>query len=246
MLISHNTLLRRGLAHFWRTHAAVVAGVVIAVAVLGGALLVGSSVRGSLRRIALQRLGNTGSVVTSATLFREQLAADVAGSVPLIALEGLVIHPSSRRRAGQVQVYGVDERFWRFHGAPNVGLDGRDAWLSPALATEIAAAKSDTLLLRLEKPGDIPAESIHGRKEDAAAAIRLRYSGALPPDRMGGFALRPAQGATRAIFLPLRRLQEDISAAGRVNTLLVREGIDAAAKVREHFALADTCALRAL
>ena len=111
MPMTHTTLLRRGLAHYWRTHAAVVVGVVIAVAVLGGALLVGSSVRASLRRIALQRLGNTGSAVSSATLFREQLAAGIPGSAPVIALEGLVIHPGSQRRAGQVLVYSVDRRF---------------------------------------------------------------------------------------------------------------------------------------
>jgi len=239
MPISHSTLLRRGLAHYWRTHVAVVAGVVIAVAVLGGALLVGSSVRASLRRIALQRLGNTSSAITSAILFREQLAASIPGSAPMISLEGLVIHPGSRRRAGQVLVYGVDERFWRFHGVPAVTLDGGDAWLSSALAAEVAATKSDTLLLRLEKLGDIPAESIHGRKEDAAAAIRLRYAGPLPAEQMGEFSLRPSQGAIRAIFLPLRRLQQDLGAADRANTLLVNEHVDAKEMLREHFALAD-------
>ena len=239
MPMTHTTLLRRGLAHYWRTHAAVVVGVVIAVAVLGGALLVGSSVRASLRRIALQRLGNTGSAVSSATLFREQLAAGIPGSAPVIALEGLVIHPGSRRRAGQVLVYGVDRRFWRFHGVPGVALEGRDAWLSPALAAEMAAKANDTLLLRLEKPGDIPAESIHGRKEDAAAAIRLRYSGTLAAEQMGEFSLRPSQGAIRAIFVPMRRLQEDLAAEGRVNLLLAAEGVDAGAMVRAQFTLAD-------
>jgi len=239
MTMTYTTLLRRGLAHYWRTHLAVAAGVVIAVAVLGGALLVGSSVRASLRRIALDRLGATGSIVSSSTLFREELAASVPGSAPLIALEGLVVHPSSRRRASQVLVYGVDARFWTFHGVPPVSLAGRDAWLSPALASEMAASKADTLLLRLERPGDIPAESIHGRKEDAAAAIRLRYQGALPTEQMGEFSLRPSQGAIRAIFLPLRRLQDDLGAAGRANLLLVKEGVNAGAAVRDNFTLAD-------
>ena len=239
MPITNSTLLRRALAHYWRTNLAVVLGVTVAVAVLGGALLVGSSVRSSLRRMALQRMGNTASVVASATLFREQLAAGIPSSVPIISLEGLVIHPSSRRRAGQVLVYGVDERFWRFHGVPPVALESRDAWLSPALAAEMGAKQSDTVLLRVEKPGDIPAESIHGRKEDAAAAIRLRFAGVLSPEWMGEFSLRPSQGAIRAIFLPLRRLQEDIGAAGRVNTLLIGEQVDAQAKLRESFTLAD-------
>ena len=105
-------------------------------------------------------------------------------------------------RAGQVLVYGVDERFWKFHGVPAVELGGRDAWLSPALATEMGAKQADTLLLRLEKPGDIPAESIHGRKEDAAAAIRLTYKGELAAGQMGEFSLRPTQGSIRAIFPP--------------------------------------------
>src|SRR5437867_10780538 len=119
-------LVRRALAHYWRTHVAVVLGVATAVAVLAGALLVGDSVRGSLRDLVLQRLGRTDRAVLSTDFFREALAADLRGDeafgssfadvTPAIVMQGLVSDQASSRRASRVQVYGVDDRFWRFHG----------------------------------------------------------------------------------------------------------------------------------
>src|SRR5690348_8583050 len=115
------TLIRRSLTYYWRTNLAVVLGVGIAVAVLAGALLVGASVRDSLRDLAISRLGKTDSVISAEHFFRENLSADLAGgkpfsTCPLIAFQGLVTHEPSGRRSSGVDVYGVDERFWRFHG----------------------------------------------------------------------------------------------------------------------------------
>src|ERR1700689_3925412 len=104
-------LVRRSLAYYWRTNLAVILGVATAVAVLSGALLVGDSVRASLRDLVLSRLGRTQTVVTSAQLFREQLAAEVAGSTPLIVMQGVVTGEKDGRDASKVAVYGVDERF---------------------------------------------------------------------------------------------------------------------------------------
>src|ERR1700687_5261024 len=121
-------LVRRGLTHYWRTNAAVVAGVAAAVTVLSGALLVGDSVRGSLRDLVLRRLGTTDLVVLSSGFFRTQLAGDLLGDSacgrdftdisPMIAVPGVTTDQASGRRASRVQVYGVDDRFWTFHGSP--------------------------------------------------------------------------------------------------------------------------------
>src|SRR6516225_1394509 len=108
-------LIVRALGYYWRTNLAVVAGVATAVAVLSGALLVGDSVRGSLRDLVAARLGRTDFTVTSPSFFREALAADL-GATSLIAMPGVVTEQATGRRASGVQVYGVDDRFWRFHG----------------------------------------------------------------------------------------------------------------------------------
>src|ERR1700722_15235105 len=126
-----STLLARNLKWYWRTNLAVLLGVAAATAVLGGALLVGDSVRASLRDLVLARLGNTGYVVARNGFFREELAAAFRGTgqeaCPVIAIDGMVAHQASGRRAFAVQIYGVDQRFG---AAP----PGEQILLSAALA----------------------------------------------------------------------------------------------------------------
>ena len=124
-------LALRGLAYYWRTNLAVVLGVATAVAVLTGALLVGDSVRGSLRALVTDRLGRADQVVLSSTFFRAALADEIAGDaafsprfssvVPLLMAQGFITAQDSGRRVANVAVYGVDDRFWRFHGASDLG-----------------------------------------------------------------------------------------------------------------------------
>lgn len=212
-------MVLRNLRYFWRTNLAVICGVATAVAVLSGALIVGDSVRGSLRDLALARLGNTQSVVTSAGFFREQLAESAPGSAPMIVLQGIVTHEKDRRRVYNVAVYGIDDRFWKFNGiaAPN----DSDARVSEALARDLDAANGDALLVRVEKPSAIPLESLHGRKDDPGRTMRFNIGAILDRAHLGEFSLRPTQGDVDAIFVPLRRLQRDLTEPARVNTLLL-------------------------
>jgi len=179
-------LIARNLLWFRRTNLAVVGGVAVAVAVIAGALVVGDSVHASLRAIALERIGNTERIVTAAYPFREQLAARLGGA-PLVAADGIVIHQTSGRRASGVRIYGVDDRFWRFHGRPARGPAGRDVLLSQPLARELAAEESDAILLRLERHSDIPRESLHGRKEETARTLRSTMRAALTAAALGEF-----------------------------------------------------------
>jgi putative ABC transport system permease protein len=221
--MDRRSFARSGFRHYARTNKAVIAGVAIAVAVLMGATITGDSVRGSLRDLALSRLGKTGQVLTSAQFFREALAAEMGGA-PLIALEGVVSKQEDNQRAGAVQVYGVDERFWKFHGVP----ERSDYLISPGLAAELNAKAEDSLLLRIEKPSAIPRESLHGRKEDTGKTIRFKAGAVLPRAEMGEFSLKPSQGALKAVFMNLRRLQKDLDQSGRVNTILFPQGAAAA------------------
>ena len=236
-------LILRSASYHWRTNLAVMLGVAAAVSVLAGALLVGDSVRGSLRDIAVGRLGATAQAVSSADFFREQLAADLQATTPgssvapLVVATAFVTHEPSGRRASSVQVYGVDERFWAFHGLPVP--DG--VTVSPALAAELGPQSGDVMLVRLQKPSEVPIESLFGRKDDIGRTIRLTVSGVQPREQLGEFALRPQQSEVRAMFAPLRRIQRDLAVPSRVNTLLV-SGMDEAAldrRVPEVLQLAD-------
>ncbi len=172
-----STLLARNLAWFWRTNLAVLLGVATATAVLAGALLVGDSVRASLRDLVLSRLGNTESVVTSQGFFREKLAREIGPACPMIAVDGIVAHESSGRRTTRVQVYGVDERFWKFQREEGEAPRVRQILLSAALAQELGSKPGDSILLRVQKPSAIPLESMHGRKDNVGQTIRMTMSG---------------------------------------------------------------------
>ena len=229
------TLLRRNLTHYGRTNLAVVAGVTITVAVLAGALLVGDSVRLSLRDLFLLRLGETSYVISAGNFFPESLAErlQTAGrfrqtytaAVPLIALEGIVTHERSGRRGAGIQVYGVDERFWRFQGLEPekyIGA-GNGLLMSESLAAEFDPNPGDSILVRVQRQSDVPVDSLHGRKENLGRTMRFSLGGVLTAREMGEFSLRPQQGAVRAVFLPLEQLRGDLGQEGRVNTILVSE-----------------------
>ncbi len=232
------------LHHYWRTNLAAAAGVAVAVATLGGALLVGSSVRASLNELAMARLGGVSSVVTASALFTEDLAArmdpssdatpsaDAAApdAVAVLALDGMVIHEESGRRATGVQVFGVDARFWRLHGVAGVnGPSDRTAYMSPALAAEFGAKVEDALQLRVQKPSAIPSGVLQGRRDEPGRAVRLTLGRVLSREEAGEFSPSPRQGDARTIFVPLDRLQRDVGLPGLANMVLVGGalGVDA-------------------
>src|SRR5204863_3922741 len=100
---------------------------------------------------------------------------------------------------------GIDERFWRFHGLAPKALGARDVLLSPALARDLSAAPGATLLVRMQRPSEIPLESLHGQKDDLGRTVRLTVREVLSPEGLGEFSLQPQQSDVRAAFVPLAR-----------------------------------------
>jgi ABC-type lipoprotein release transport system permease subunit len=236
------SLLRRNLRYYYRTHLAVVGGVAVAVGVLTGALLVGDSVRGSLRELFLNRLGKTDQALVSTGFFREDLAEEmVPGSAPLVVFEGMVTNERTGLRRAGVQVYGVDGRFWKFHGAAAPEVSSRGALLTESLEAELQAEEGDGVLLRVERPSEVSRGSLHGIKEDVGRTIRLTAEPGLAGTGLPEFSIYPRQESVAAIFVPLARLQRDLEQAGRVNAVLVqgssRDGV--AAALRESASLDD-------
>ena len=156
-------------------------------------------------------------------------------ATPLIVADGFVTVESSGRRASDVVVYGVDERFWTFHGL--VPQDG--VFISPTLASEVGAKEGDVLLTRLQKPSEIPVESLFGRKEDVGRTVRLTLTNVLPSDRLGEFSVKPQQAGVRAVFAPLRRIQRDLAVNGQVNTVLLAGGDRGETALRSALQLED-------
>ncbi len=169
-------LIRRSLAHYWRSNAAVVFGVAVAVAVLVGSLMVGDSVRGSLRELASERLGRVDYALAAPSFFTEELGnrllrQDRAAerchlAVPAIVLQGSVERAASDSMPAQVSVIGVRDDFWKL-GRVNreISLEGRQVALNRYLADDLGAAEDDAVLLVGHPAEGTPAR----RLQDAAA-----------------------------------------------------------------------------
>ncbi len=230
------------LRYFWRSNLAVVLASAITTAVLTGALLVGDSVRGSLRELTLDRLGGIDDALLGEQFFRATLAEDLhpgQGSgpeglravAPAILMQGSVRHADSGARANQVNIQGIDERFAELFPAQAAELvfgraEGQSLpsiVINRALAEELGAAVGDTLVMALERPSDVPRETLMGSTaaSDLLRSQRLVVRAVLPDEGAGRFSMAPHQSLALNAYLSLPDLQRSLGQRGRVNTLLV-------------------------
>ena len=239
----------RSLVYYRRTHLGVFLGALLAAMILTGSLSVGDSVRHSLRQIALARLGATSVALTPGEyFFREQLAAQISAqtqavAAPLLLLRGTVTLPGGGVRADNVQVVGVEERFWKMGGCADLlaqaGADGFVA--NDRLAERLGLKPGDTVIVRVEEPSALPRDAPLSGAADASVAIRLRLKSIAGPEQFGRFGLQSNQVPPLTVFLPLGALQKQIKKPGRANALLV-ERLDAQAAnaaLRQAWTLAD-------
>jgi len=235
--------VRRSLKHYWRIHFAVLLGAATATAVLTGALLVGDSVRGSLRDLTLDRLGKIDFAVLSENLFRAELLqrlnaqaqyqARFAPAAPALMLSGTAIQAASQTRATNVNLNGVDERFFALFSSPQQdslsqyllrksGQPFQPVIINAALQQELNAKVGDQILLLFKSYSEIPRASLLGNKEADAVleTLRLTITHILPNRGAGRFGLQVQQHLPLNAFVFLPALQRAVGQEGRVNALL--------------------------
>ena len=234
------TLIRRSLRFYWRTHLGVLAGVMVTGAILTGSLAVGDSVRFTLEQLAHARLGHVTQALTLPEHFlRAGLADDMEAIIkspvaPVLMLRGSAALPDGRARANDVQVLGVDERFWQLGGARN-----QDVAVSARLAEQLGVRAGDTIVVRVEQPAPVSRDTPLSGRGDASVALRLRVTAIAGEDEFGRFSLRANQVPPYTVFVPLATLQEQLKHAGEANTLLTSAPVDANIALRKAWKLAD-------
>ena len=244
------TLVTRSLRFYWRTHLGVLLGVALSTAILVGALVVGDSVQYTLKTLALSRLGGVQLALASqGRYFRADLADDLASTLsvataPVLQMQGIAANGDGSARVNRSQVLGVDKRFWALlnTGEPNENrLSDDEIVVNERLAEQIGVRVGDEVLLRVEKtsllPGDAPMSMGEG-----SVALRMTVKSIASDSGSGRFSLQASQIPPFNVFVPIDRLQEKLGLSGRVNMLLVGDGVDLDAAdlaLRENWKLAD-------
>jgi putative ABC transport system permease protein len=219
-------LIIRSISFYRRAHLGVLAGIAVATGIIVGALAAGDSVRGSLRDIALRRLGRVESALASNDrFFRAKLADDMAATgctniAPVLQFRGIAVNSDSSARAYNVQIIGVDERFWKLGSQTVFGLDGDDAVLNQAVAAKLGLKVGDEFVIRFEKPGALPSDMPLVSDRNSTVAARIRIKAVASNAEFGRFSLRANQAAALNVFVPLQWLGEKAGVAGKANAML--------------------------
>jgi putative ABC transport system permease protein len=244
------SLVLRSLRFYWRTTLGVFAGAALASGILIGALAVGDSVRYTLERQGLGRVGRTQLALSAPDrFFREDLATalmnDLAAPVaPLLAVRGTVSKPDGTRLAANVQIVGVDDRFWWLGSDRDlfVGAGAYDVAANEHLARQLGAHAGDGLVVRVEEPSYISRDAPLSGRADTSTAFRVRLRAIAGEAQFGRFSLHPNQIPPMTLFMPLQALQTQLKRNGRVNMLLVGGDVTpqrADAALRKNWTLAD-------
>ena len=230
------TLLVRGLAYHWRSHAGAVVGAALAAAMLTGALLVGDSVDYSLRRYALARLGDIRVAVEArggsfsselATVVDEKLAENL---VPVLRLPGMALPESGAqgRQVNQVNVIGVPGTFWRFGGGHAIELGEYETALNERLARALGVKTGDQVALRISKPGLLARDApLSSRKEDVSTRVLCTIKAIVPDSGIGRFSLSASQTAPYNAFAGIEWLGRTSGLPGKANLMLAGLRVDA-------------------
>ena len=231
----------RGLWFFRGSYLGVLAGAALGAMVLLGALMAGDSVKQTLRQIATARLGKVDAVLVGGDRFFRSLLADdltarevVDDAAPVLLVKATATAQRSGRALGNVQVLGVERRFWQLGPAVHgdrlesfangvVTPQDREFFVNEQLAQGLDLGSNETVVLRFEKPGMIARDAPLAGKAAELVALRGEVREICGDERFGRFSLETTQLPQATVFVPLERLQQALGLGDKVNLLLLRK-----------------------
>lgn len=225
------TLIKRSLFYYRRTNLGVVLGAAVGTGILTGALLVGDSVDFSLKKLARSRLGQTHLALTTPNnFFRAELADDLqkvlkTNIAAVMNLKGILINPATEARCNQVEVFGVDERFWQLDSGKNPLPEPADEIvLNQPLAARLGVKPADEVVLRVAQPSLLSREAPLSPDQDLAVAARMTVRAMVGESQLGRFNLQANQVAPLNAFVSRKWLTDKVGLAGKADMLLVGKG----------------------
>ncbi len=217
--------------HYWQIHLIVALCTAVATGVLAGALIVGDSMRGSLRNITLERLGTIQQALIADHFFKPDIL-NQQNMVPAILLNGTVVAAETETRASKVNIYGVENTFfklWEDDAVPNLNsaTDSpfADIVINEALQNELKVQIGDAILVNFPQAVEIHPEFLLGKRDaaDVIQRLRLIVSDIVPTENAGRFSLQAHQSLPLNAYIALPVLQKALAQSDKVNALFTAE-----------------------
>jgi len=205
-----------------RTRFGPVLALALAVVCASLPVLLQQSIVGRFERELTPRLGRASAALVAPRFVREALAeqhAVLGNAVPIIVLDGTATVDGRESPIPHVIIYGVDDRFWRFHDRSTIhGPSEDDVVLSSALASALATNVGAYATITIPFAADVPLWTLHGRRDDSVRSLRLRV--AERADAIGALSPLDTSRDALAAYVSLRTLQAGSMWEGRVNAIV--------------------------
>ena len=226
-------VIGRNLLFFRRHNLGIILAAAMCSLVLTGALTVGDSVRSTLRKLAEQRIGNGDIAMLSPDgFFEEDLAVRIhsrleneqAVIAPIALSRGMLTSPEGSVKVANVQVLGVDERFWQL--APKFDHTPMGSWslkkefrewgprvffVNERLASRLKVEVGDRLILRMEEPSLFSRDApLSVERDNKFVTMNEEFGGIVTADGFGNFGLQGNQREPLTLFVSLDALQKKL------------------------------------
>ena len=217
---------------FRRQNTGIILAAALCAIVLTGALTVGDSVRSTLRDLAENRVGQGDIAMLSpdgffeedlAVRMKDKLAAEVV-IAPIALTRGTITNPDGSLRVTNIQVLGVDERFWKL--APDFSHTPLGTWsmkkefpewgsgsffVNERLGKRLNMERDDRLILRMEEPSMFSRDApLSGERDNKFVTMNNSFGGIIPAMGFGNFGLQGNQREPLTLFVPLNSLQKKL------------------------------------
>jgi len=234
-------LARRSILFHLRGSILLCAGSAISTAVLLGTLIAGSSLRGSVRELHTQRLGEVKWVINGAGgYFRASIADSVAAylavkAAPVQFLTGAASAAEADDGAVNVNIIGVDERFWELGPRPaapqNISASFRgntgdiSVIVNSALAEKLGIESGGDITLRFQSARPSAADAPFS-PQDGLATLRLPVESVADAGSFGDFSLKAEHSVVYNVFVPMKLLQSVNNTPGMAGAILIDKQVD--------------------
>ncbi len=240
---AHHYILR-SVWHYRASYLGILLGIALGAMVLFGALFAGDSVRATLQRLAELRTGKATQIVTAGDrFFRAELADGLDDtSAPVLYLQGNASAPASQLVTGNVQLVGLDARFWEFAPQPTelaLSEEEGEIAVNHVLSDRLGVTAGDTVILRLNRPGVLSGDAPIAGAEARLTSLRCTVAAVVSDAQFGRFSLQQTQIPQPAAFVPIALLQETIEQPGSANLVLINSEAHIEQKLADAITLAD-------
>jgi putative ABC transport system permease protein len=201
--------------------------ILLLAAVITGSLLTGKSVRKSLRQTSLEKLGNTGILISSGIRYFDPSLAERISSetglktTGLLELDGYCQHFSSGQTASCIKIYGITDDFFSFQGHPGLKVNKGEIAINERLADYLGIKTGDELIISFNSISSIPSDAPFSPGKDATASLVLKTGIILTSGNSGNFSLGISQITPMNIFINRSDLADADGNIPEINRLLL-------------------------